>query len=125
MLKKLLKGLIKFLSISLHNIFLTIVIGSIGLSTLISWATGTLDILIQTIKFPIPLVSEVDANAPCIVSGSATYFFGEDSTSDQYSDGVTKDFHCAADDAPGFTFGIVTIGIAIIASIFVARKKKK
>ena len=54
-LNLLLKKIVKFLSISLHNIFLVIVVAVIGIPTLVSWATGTLDILIQTIKLPTPL----------------------------------------------------------------------
>lgn len=53
--KLLLKELIKFLSTLLHNIFAAIVVGVIGVPFLIFWATGTLDVLFQTIKSPTPL----------------------------------------------------------------------
>jgi hypothetical protein len=55
MLKRLLKRIAKFLAISLHNIFLATLIAIIGLPVLVSWVTGTLDILIQTMKLPTPL----------------------------------------------------------------------
>src|SRR3972149_9740215 len=55
MIKQSIKYIAKFLAISLHNIFLTTLIAIIGLPVLVSWVTGTLDILIQTIKSPTPL----------------------------------------------------------------------
>lgn len=55
MLKRLIRELKKFLSTLLHNMFATIAIGLIGVPVLISWATGTFDILFQTIKSPMPV----------------------------------------------------------------------
>src|SRR4030042_4852307 len=55
MIKQSIKYIAKFLAISLHNIFLAILIAIIGLPVLVSWVTGTLNILIQTIKSPSPL----------------------------------------------------------------------
>ena len=54
-LKLLLKELLKFLSALFRNISAAVVIALIGAPVLISWATGTLDILFQTIKSPTPL----------------------------------------------------------------------
>lgn len=45
----------KFFSTLTHNIIATTVAGLITVPTLLSWATGTLDILIQTINTPTPL----------------------------------------------------------------------
>ena len=55
MLNLLLKWLTKFLSTLLNNIFAVILVSAIGIPALISWATGTLNILIQAIKAPTPL----------------------------------------------------------------------
>lgn len=55
MLKRLMKCIKKFLSTLLHNILATILVAIIGIQVLISWATGTLNILLQTIKSPVPL----------------------------------------------------------------------
>ena len=55
MLNWLIKSLRKFLSTLLHNILVTILVVTIGVPTLLSWATGTLNILIQTIKLPVPV----------------------------------------------------------------------
>lgn len=55
MLKWLLTQIAKFLAALLHNILATIVVVTIGLPVLFSWATGTLDILFQTIKLSTPL----------------------------------------------------------------------
>ena len=55
MLKLMTKWLLKFLSTLLQNIFATIVIGLATVPVLLSWATGTLDVLFQTIKTPTPL----------------------------------------------------------------------
>lgn len=53
--KLLLTQIAKFLAALLCNTFAAIMIGIIGLPVLVSWATGTLDILLQTIKLPTPL----------------------------------------------------------------------
>jgi hypothetical protein len=55
MLKWLLTQIVKFLETLLRNILATILIAIIGLPVLVSWVTGTLDILLQTIKSPTPL----------------------------------------------------------------------
>ena len=55
MIKSLLKQMGKFFVNLLCNIFTVILIAIIGLPVLISWATGTLDVLLQTIKSPMPL----------------------------------------------------------------------
>jgi hypothetical protein len=54
-LKLLLKQIAKFLVALFYNIFAAILIGIIGIPVLVSWVTGTLDILFQTIKSPTPL----------------------------------------------------------------------
>ncbi len=54
MLKQLKEALKKFLSTLMHNILATIVVGIIGIP-LLSWATGTLDILLQILISPTPL----------------------------------------------------------------------
>jgi hypothetical protein len=55
MLKWLLTQIVKFLEVLLRNILATILIALIGLPVLVSWVTGTLDVLLQTIKSPMPL----------------------------------------------------------------------
>ena len=55
MIKSLPKQISKFLVAVFYNIFAAILIALIGLPVLVSWATGTLDILLQTIKLPTPL----------------------------------------------------------------------
>jgi hypothetical protein len=55
MLRRLTKYSKIFLSTLLNNIFAAIVVGIIGLPVLISWATGTLDTLLQILKSPVPL----------------------------------------------------------------------
>ena len=54
-LKQVQEELKKFLSTLLHNIFATIAVSIVGIPVLISWATGTIDILFETIKLPTPL----------------------------------------------------------------------
>ena len=51
----LLKWSAKFLSTLMNNIFAAIVLGLVTVPVLISWATGTLNILLQSIKSPTPL----------------------------------------------------------------------
>ena len=55
MISWLAKHIIKFFSNLLHNIALLIVVGIISLPVLISWATGTLDFLLQIIQTPVPI----------------------------------------------------------------------
>jgi hypothetical protein len=63
--KQLLQELNKFLSTLLHNIFATTAVGIIGVPVLISWATGTLDILLQILKSPTPLWATISLIALC------------------------------------------------------------
>ncbi|MGA9110040.1 MAG: hypothetical protein WB290_07045 [Smithella sp.] len=55
MLKQLKEVSKIFLSTLMHNILAAIVVGIIGIPLLISWVTGTLDILLQTLRSPTQL----------------------------------------------------------------------
>ena len=45
----------KFLSTLLHNVLATAILAIIGVPVLVSWVTGTLDTLFQTIQSPMPI----------------------------------------------------------------------
>lgn len=55
MLKRLTGYIAKFLSTLLNNILATILVAVIGIPILVSWATGTLNILLQILISPTPL----------------------------------------------------------------------
>lgn len=55
MLKRLTGYITTFLSALLNNILATILLALIGIPILISWATGTVNVLIQILKSPTPL----------------------------------------------------------------------
>lgn len=65
MLKQLPKPITRFLEASSHHIILTIVTSIIGVPVLVSWATGTIDVLIQTIKSPTPLWATISLALVC------------------------------------------------------------
>lgn len=55
MLIETIKSIAKFFANLLSNIFVVILVGIVGVPTLIAWATGTLDFLVQYINTPMPL----------------------------------------------------------------------
>lgn len=64
---KLPKWLSNFLSVLLQNFLAAILFAVIGVPLIVSWATGTLDILIQTIKLPTPLWATISLLLLCVV----------------------------------------------------------
>ena len=65
--KQLIKWLEKFLLPLFHNIFAVIFVGIIGIPVLISWATGTLDVLLQILKSPTPLWATIALIPLCVL----------------------------------------------------------
>jgi len=55
MLSKTIKSTAKFFANLMSNIFAVVLVGIVGVSTLIAWATGTIDFLLQSITIPTPL----------------------------------------------------------------------
>ena len=67
MLKMLPKPISRFFEAASHYIILTIATSIIGVPVLVSWVTGTLDFLIQTIKSPTPLWASIAFVLVCCV----------------------------------------------------------
>jgi hypothetical protein len=57
--------MIKFFASLMSNIFVVILAGIVGVPTLIAWATGTLDFLIQYINIPTPLWTTIAGIVLC------------------------------------------------------------
>jgi hypothetical protein len=65
MIKTILKQLGKFLSTFLHNTVVLVLTSIVGAPVLVSWVTGTLDILIETVKSPTPLWASISLVLLC------------------------------------------------------------
>jgi hypothetical protein len=66
-LKMMLKLISRFFEAAAHYTILTVAASLISLPVLLSWATGTLDVLIQTIKSPTPLWASIALVLLCCV----------------------------------------------------------
>jgi hypothetical protein len=65
MLKKAQKHTKKFLSTFFHNTLVLVLSSIIGVPVLVSWFTGTLDVLVQIVKAPTPLWASISLVLLC------------------------------------------------------------
>jgi len=65
MLTSLLKWSAKLIFSSAYSIFLSILLGLIGIPLVIAWATGTLNTIIETIQSPTPLWATISLTLLC------------------------------------------------------------
>lgn len=54
-LRSLTRPMLKFFASLMNNIIVAVLVGTLGVSTLIAWVTGTLDFAIQYVNTPTPL----------------------------------------------------------------------